>query len=150
MMRIGFIDYYLDEWHANNYPKMLKEASDGEMQVSCAYGMIDSPIGGLTTDAWCEKMGIPRAHTIEEVIAGSDALVVLSPDNCEMHETLCPLPLASGKPTYIDKTFAPDGAAARRISIYRAASSILTRRSAPSETSVASDGAGSSISSLSR
>ena len=113
MMRIGFIDYYLDEWHANNYPKMFKEASDGEMQVSCAYGMIDSPIGGLTNDAWCEKMGIPRAHTIEEVIAGSDALVVLSPDNCEMHETLCPLPLASGKPTYIDKTFAPDGAAAR-------------------------------------
>ena len=40
---------------------------------------------------------------------------MLSPDNCEMHETLCPLPLASGKPTYIDKTFAPDGAAARRI-----------------------------------
>ena len=115
MMRIGFIDYYLDEWHANNYPKMLKEASDGEMQVSCAYGMIDSPIGGLTTDAWCEKMGIPRAHTIEEVIAGSDALVVLSPDNCEMHETLCPLPLASGKPTYIDKTFAPDGGGAAHI-----------------------------------
>ena len=96
MIKIGFIDFYLDEWHANNYPKMFKEASDGEVQVSCAYGMIDSPIGGLTNDAWCEKMGIPRAHTIEEVIAGSDALVVLSPDNCEMHETLCPLPLASG------------------------------------------------------
>ena len=21
--KIGFIDYYLDEWHSNNYPKMI-------------------------------------------------------------------------------------------------------------------------------
>ena len=25
-MRIGFIDYFLDEWHANNYPQWIKEA----------------------------------------------------------------------------------------------------------------------------
>ena len=23
MKTIGFIDYYLDEWHANNYPAMI-------------------------------------------------------------------------------------------------------------------------------
>lgn len=115
MTRIGFIDYYLDEWHANNYPRMIAEASSGEMVVSGAYGMIDSPLGGLTTAAWCEKMNIPRFDSIEALIAASDALIVLSPDNCEMHETLCRLPLASGKPTYVDKTFAPDGETARRI-----------------------------------
>ena len=25
MKKIGFIDYYLDEWHANNYPEMIAE-----------------------------------------------------------------------------------------------------------------------------
>ena len=114
-MKIGFIDYYLDEWHANHYPQWLKEASNGEMEVTIAYGMIDSPIGGRTTEKWCSDMGIRRAQSIEEVIESSDALVVLSPDNCEMHEQLCQLPLRSGKPTYVDKTFAPDYETAKRI-----------------------------------
>ena len=26
--KIGFIDYYLDEWHANNYPQFLREATN--------------------------------------------------------------------------------------------------------------------------
>ena len=114
-MKLGFIDFYLDEWHANNYPKMLLDASNGEMEVVCAYGMIDSPIGGRTTDHWCRDMGIDRARTIEEVVERCDGIVVLSPDNCEMHEALCQIPLRSGKPVYIDKTFAPDYATARRI-----------------------------------
>ncbi len=115
MIQIGFIDYYLDEWHANNYPRMIQAASGGEMEVAYAYGMIDSPIGGLTTDAWCEKYGVKKIETIEELVKISDVLVVLSPDNCEMHEELCKIPLASGKRCYIDKTFAPDYATAKRI-----------------------------------
>ena len=114
-MKIGFIDYYLDEWHANHYPQWLREASGGEMEVVIAYGMIDSPIGGRTTQKWCSDMGIAQAESIEEVIEKSDALVVLSPDNCEMHELLCQLPLRSGKPTYVDKTFAPNYETAKRI-----------------------------------
>jgi len=114
-LKIGLIDYYLDEWHANNYPAMIRKASGGKMEAAYAYAMIDSPIGGRLTEAWCREMGIARAHTIEEIIEKSDALIVLSPDNCEMHESLCRLPLSSGKRTYVDKTFAPDGAAARRI-----------------------------------
>lgn len=115
MMKIGFIDYYLDEWHANHYPQWLKEASNGEIEVTIAYALIDSPIGGRTTQKWCSDMGIAQAASIEEVIEKSDALVVLSPDNCEMHEQLCQLPLRSGKPTYVDKTFAPDYETAKRI-----------------------------------
>lgn len=114
-MKIGFIDYYLDEWHANNYPKLIKEASNGEMEVTYAYGMIDSPIGGITTDEWCEKFGIERCFKIEDIIEKSDAIIVLSPDNCEMHEELCQLPLRSKKCVYIDKTFAPDAKTALRI-----------------------------------
>ena len=115
-MKLGFIDYYLDEWHANHYPEWLREASGGELTVTLAYGQIDSPLpGGRTTAQWCRDMGIARAATLEELIEGCDALVVLSPDNCEQHEALCRLPLQSGKPTYVDKTFAPDGDTARRI-----------------------------------
>ena len=40
---------------------------------------------------------------------------MLSPDNPEMHEELCALPLASGKLCYVDKTFAPDKKTAERI-----------------------------------
>jgi len=114
-MKIGFIDYFLDEYHANHFPEWLKEASGGEMQVAYAYAKIDSPLGGMTTDEWCAKYGIPRAATIAELVEKCDAIVVLSPDNPEQHEELCQIPLASGKPVYVDKTFAPDKASAERI-----------------------------------
>ena len=113
-MNIGFIDFYLDEWHANNYPEMLKNASDGEITVRYAYAVKEKQ-DGLTTDEWCEKFGVTRCGSIEELVEKSDGIVVLSPDNCELHEELSRLPLKSGKPTYIDKTFAPDLESAKRI-----------------------------------
>lgn len=114
-MKLGFIDYFIDEWHANNYPQWIKEASGGEVEVAYAWAMIDSPIGGLTTAEWCEKFGVEQCATMEELIEKSDGLVVLSPNNCEFHEELCQLPLRSGKPCYVDKTFAPDRETAERI-----------------------------------
>ena len=49
------------------------------------------------------------------MVERSDYLIVLSPDNPEFHEELSQLPLQSGKPTYIDKTFAPDRETAIRL-----------------------------------
>lgn len=115
MMKIGLIDYYLDEWHANNYPKMIEELSKGACQVSCAYGKIDAPCGARSNRQWAQDMGIPLLERVEDVIENSDRLMVLSPDHPEMHEELCALPLKSGKPTYVDKTFAPDKGTAERI-----------------------------------
>lgn len=114
-MKIGLIDYYLDQYHANHFPQWLKQYSGGEIKVTCAWAMIDSPIGGRTTEKWCADMGIRQAASIEEVIDECDGLIVFAPDNCEMHEELCQLPLVSGKPTYVDKTFAPDIDTAERI-----------------------------------
>ncbi len=114
MKRIGFIDYYLDEWHANQYPGWIREASDGAMEVAFAHAIKDAE-HGLTNREWCVKNDVSWCDTIEEVIAQSDYLIVLSPDNPEQHEALAKLPLASGKPTYIDKTFAPGRAAALRL-----------------------------------
>ena len=115
MKKIGFIDYYLDEWHANNYPEFIKKYTKG-LEVVYAYGKIDSPNpGGLTSKEWGEKYGVTVCDTMEEVIEKSDFLLVLSPDNPEMHEELCRLPLQSGKLTYIDKTFAETKASAETI-----------------------------------
>ncbi len=115
MKKIGFIDYYLDEWHANNYPKFIDEASKGEYKVCYAYGKIDSPKGGMTNKEWAEAYQVELLESIEEVIEKSDYLIVLSPDNPEMHGELCELPLQSGKLVYVDKTFAPDKETALRI-----------------------------------
>lgn len=114
MKKIGFIDYFLDEWHANQYPAWIRNASGGAMEVAFAYGMKDAE-QGLSNREWCAKHGVTWCGTIEEVVAQSDCLIVLSPDNPEQHEVLAELPLASGKPTYIDKTFAPDREAALRL-----------------------------------
>ncbi len=108
IMKVGFIDYYLDEWHANHYPKMLRDISNGEVEVAYAYGKIPSPITGKTSEEWCREYSVALCETIEEVVEKSDVLIVLSPDNCEMHEELTRLPLMSGKNTYVDKTFSPD------------------------------------------
>ncbi|MBQ3598702.1 MAG: Gfo/Idh/MocA family oxidoreductase [Clostridia bacterium] len=103
--KIGFIDYYLDEWHALNYPQFIKDATDGEFEVAYAYAEMDKP-GGMTTDQWCEKYGVQRLDSIDEVVEKSDCIIVLSPDNPERHWDLCQKPLRSGKRVYVDKTFA--------------------------------------------
>ena len=116
MKKIGFIDYYLWNFHANTYPEMIKKYSGGEMEVAYAYGFGTSPQDAeLTNEKWAETNGAELLSSIEEVVEKSDYLVVLSPNNPEHHEQLCKLALESGKRVYIDKTFAPDAAAAKRI-----------------------------------
>ena len=67
MKKIGFIDYYLDQFHANNYPEMIKKASDGRYEVAYAYGMVDAE-DGLPNKEWSEKYGVELLDTIEEVV----------------------------------------------------------------------------------
>ena len=105
MLKIGFIDYYLDEWHANNYPEFFKNAAGDDVKVCYAYGEIDAP-GKMTNKEWTEKYGVELLDSIEEVVEKSDCLVVLAPDNPETHVHLTKLPLMSKKPVYVDKTFA--------------------------------------------
>ena len=69
MKKLGFLDYYLDEWHANHYVDWLRDASQGEVQAVYAYGQINSPHpGGKTTEEWCARYGLQKADTIEELI----------------------------------------------------------------------------------
>ncbi len=115
MKKIGFIDYYINEWHADNYPRMIAESAyAGKFEVALAWEET-SVEGRKPIDVWCAEMGIPKADSIEQVVEECDCLVVLSPDNPERHEDLSRLPLASGKPVYVDKPFADSSAAARRM-----------------------------------
>lgn len=83
------------------------------VEAAYAYGKIDSPLGGLTTDQWCERYRVRRAGSIEELLEKCDCVNVLSPDNPEMHPELCQLlPLKSGKRVYVDKTFSETRAGA--------------------------------------
>ena len=114
-IKVGLIDYYLDEWHANNYAQFFRDWAP-QLEVACAWAKMDSPLpGGMTSKEWEARHGIPVLDTMEAVIEKSDVLIVLSPDNPEMHEELCELPLKSGKRTYIDKTFAETKESAERI-----------------------------------
>ncbi|MFZ2537689.1 MAG: Gfo/Idh/MocA family oxidoreductase [Oscillospiraceae bacterium] len=116
MKKIGFIDYFLDEWHAENYPAWIEEASGGEYRVCFAYAKIDgTEVGQMSSRDWTDKHNITLCDTMEEVIQKSDVLVILSPDNPEYHEELSTLALQSGKPTFIDKTFANSKEEAQRI-----------------------------------
>lgn len=115
MIKVGFIDYYLDEWHANTAPAHLLEQSGGEVKVCYAYGEIANPVNGTTSEQWCEKMGVEHCATIAEVIEKSDVLIVFAPDNCERKEDLAREALASGKPCFVDKPFGTDLASAKRM-----------------------------------
>ncbi len=112
MKKIGFIDYYISEWHANNYPSWIKEASKKlgvEYEVAYAWAELDrSPKYNETTDEWCARMGVEKCDTIEELCEKSDVIVVLAPSDPEKHLGYAKVALTYKKPTYIDKTFAPD------------------------------------------
>ncbi len=112
MMKLGFIDYFLDEWHANQYVKWIHDPSRNKrFEITYAWAAIDKE-GGLSTPEWCKTNHVREASSIEELIEQCDGLLVLSPDNPEQHMALSSAALVSGKPTYIDKTFAPDYATA--------------------------------------
>ncbi len=119
LKHIGFIDYYLSEWHANNYPAWIKKAARDmglNYKVSYAWGEKDvSPVDGVDSAAWCAEIGAVKCASLEEVCEKSDVLLILAPSNPETHLGYAKRALPFGKITYIDKTFAPDEATAREI-----------------------------------
>lgn len=119
MKKIGFIDYYLSEWHANNYPGWIREICKKEgKDIEIAYAWAEkevSPVYGKTTDDWCAQFGATRCNSIEEVCEKSDYILILAPSDPEKHLGYAKVALKYGKNTYIDKTFAPDYKTAKEI-----------------------------------
>ena len=119
MKKIGFVDFYISEWHANNYPAWIKSACEDlgvDYKVAYAWAEQDiSPIDGRSTDEWCKEFGAIKCDTLDELCAKSDVILVLSPSNPEKHLNYAKTVLKYGKRTYIDKTFAPNLDQAKQI-----------------------------------
>ncbi len=121
MKKIGLIDHYLDNWHANNLPRWLLDETGGEYQICYAWGSLSEsnprPNGECTKNSvmWCAEHNIELCRDAAEVVEKSDVIMVLSPNNPEMHPELCRDAFKSGKRTYVDKTFATDAKAARML-----------------------------------
>ena len=119
MKKIGFVDYYLAEWHADNYPAWIENACKEkgvDYKVCYCWAEVDvSATDGVTTDEWCEKFGVEKCATLDELCEKSDVIVILAPKDPEPHLRYAETVLKYGKRTYIDKTFAPDSATAEAI-----------------------------------
>lgn len=119
MKTIGFVDYYISEWHANNYPIWIKEINENEGKDFCVkYVWAEeyvSPVDGRNTDEWCAEFGAEKCETIDELCEKCDYVLVLAPTNPEKHLGYAKEVLKYKKNTYIDKTFAPDYATAKEI-----------------------------------
>jgi predicted dehydrogenase len=109
--RIGFVDDDLDNFHARVYLEALRgPLKDRGWVVSGATALQKEK-----SRAWAEKVQLPwfdDAAALDQVV---DAYAILAPSTPATHEDLCAKILPFGKTTFVDKTFAPDVAAARRI-----------------------------------
>src|SRR5689334_15132357 len=103
MLRVGMVDHHLNNWHADTFLKLLRgPLADEQVEVVAAWE--SDPIG----DDWCAKNGVRRADSIEDAIGGTDAVLLLAPDNIDVHLKLAEAVLPAGKPTLIDKFLAPN------------------------------------------
>ena len=109
--RLGFVDLKLENFHANVYLKAIRGdlAARGFSVAGCF--ALDEADGR----AWAAKNGVPYCSDPAALDRSVDGYAVLAPSNPEVHLDLCRRVLPFGKPTYVDKTFAPDLATARRI-----------------------------------
>ncbi|MBU0478418.1 Gfo/Idh/MocA family oxidoreductase [bacterium] len=114
MKKIGFIDHYIDNFHANKYVELFRQSKyKDKMDVAFAYE--EKTQKGLNIDEWCDKHQVTKLSSPEEVVDRADYIMVLSPNNSERHWDLSRDALESGKPTYVDKTFAPDTKTAEKL-----------------------------------
>jgi len=118
-MKIGFVDYYISEWHANNYPRWIAQMCEEygfDAKIAYAWAEMDvSPVDGVDTDTWCAENGAIRCNTIDELCEKSDAIVILAPSDPSKHVEYAKAVFKHKKPTYIDKTFAENYGAAKEI-----------------------------------
>ena len=111
MTRIGFVDYDLNNFHADIYLKLLR----GEL---AAAGFTVTGCTALKTESgrtWAAKNDVAWFDDVNVLDAQVDFYIVLAPSNPETHLPLCEQVLPMGKPTYVDKTFAPDTQTAEAI-----------------------------------
>ena len=105
------MDDNLENFHANVYLKLLRnELKHRDFVVAGCTGL--RPRAGRK---WAESNGVPWFPDAAGLNEAVDCFMVLAPSTPETHLELCEQVFPFGKPTYVDKTFAPDLRTARRI-----------------------------------
>ena len=109
--RIGFVDHKLENYHANVFLKAYRnQLKDRGWTVAGCWSR-DAADGR----AWAAHNDVPWYDSPTALNRQVDAFMVLAPSNPELHLELCEQVFLFGKPTYVDKTFAPDVATAQKI-----------------------------------
>ena len=109
--RIGFVDDNLDNFHARVYLEALR----GPLKER---GYVVSGATALQHEksrAWAAKNTLEYFDSAAALDKVTDVYAILAPSTPKTHEELCAAVLPFGKITFVDKTFAPDAAAAGRI-----------------------------------
>ena len=109
--RIGFVDDALDNFHARVFLDAIREPlKDRGFVVAGATALQAAP-----SREWAEKRQLRWFDDVASLDREVDVYAVLAPSTPATHEELCKKVLPFGKPTFVDKTFAPDLATALRI-----------------------------------
>lgn len=111
-MKIGYLDNSLTNYHYKKFYGILTGPLAGESNgVAAAWERVPSDEG----KKWAAGNNIKYAASAEEVIETCDAIILLAPNNPELHRELARPALASGKPVFIDKMLADSMADAKEI-----------------------------------
>ncbi|MDA0748045.1 MAG: hypothetical protein O2954_16100 [bacterium] len=109
--KIGFVDLNLENFHSITYLRLLREDLKGRgFTVAGGTALKEKP-----SRVWAEANGVPYFKDAEALNEAVDFYIVLAPSNPEIHLELCRMVFPFGKATYVDKTFAPDLATAKKI-----------------------------------
>lgn len=109
--RLGFVDYRLENGHANIFLSAYRnKLKDRGVTVTSCWGL-DQADG----QAWAVKNNVTYCDSVEQMAPLVDGFLILAPSNPEKHLELCEHTFPFAKPTYVDKTFAPDLATAQAI-----------------------------------
>jgi hypothetical protein len=110
-IRIGFVDSKLENYHANVFLKAYRDALKQRAATVAGCTALNVDNG----KAWAAHNDVPWYATPAALNEDVDAFLILAPSNPELHLQLAEMVLPLKKPTYIDKTFAPDLATAKKI-----------------------------------
>ncbi len=109
--RIAFVDRDLNGYHARVFHKALHEdLKDRGFSFAGCHGLLEKE-----GREWAEKNGARWFDDLQALNEAADFFMILAPSNPEVHLDLCRKVFPFRKPTYVDKTFAPNVAIAKEI-----------------------------------
>lgn len=109
--RIGYVDFQLDNFHANTYLAALRgPLAHRGYQITAATATVAEP-----GREWAKRNNVVYYDSINEMASHIEFFMVLAPSQPQTHLEMCEQVFPFAKPTFVDKTFAPDVATAERI-----------------------------------